>query len=265
MCRFLGGPPGPPVSPRSEGVEIASAGLDVLQGGWANFRELRGGRMGKGNEGPGRPSNYPNEMGEMKRAVEPSDEGLLGQAIAGDEEAFARLYRRKQGPIYRFALHMSGNAAVAEDVTQEVFMAVIRNPGRFDPAKGSLAGFLFGIARNHLRKRWEQEQRFVPFEGDADEVAPMISVSRNGSARHAENRYDDEAMKRLKCAIGTLPGNYREALVLCDLQEMSYEEAAAALECPVGTVRSRLHRARGLLTEKLRDERRMQRASAVGE
>lgn len=204
-------------------------------------------------------------MGEMKRATEPTDESLLGQIIAGDERAFVQLYRRKQGPIYRFALHMSGNAAVAEDVTQEVFMAVVRNPGRFDPTRGSLGGFLFGIARNHLRKRWEQEQRFAALEGDADEIAQAVSLNGNGTERHAENHYDDEAMKRLQRAIGTLPGNYREALVLCDLQEMSYEEAAAALGCPVGTVRSRLHRARALLTDKLRDERRVRRASAVGE
>jgi RNA polymerase sigma-70 factor, ECF subfamily len=202
---------------------------------------------------------------QMKRSNEPTDEGLLGRMMAGDEEAFLLLYRRKHPPIYRFALHMSGNAAVADDVTQEVFMALIRDAGRFDPARGSLGGFLFGIARNHLRKRWEQEQRFVPFADDPDEVRPAITLNGNGHGRHADNRYDDEAMARLRRAVATLPENYREALVLCDLQEMSYEEAAAALDCPVGTVRSRLHRARALLTEKLRDEKRVDRAPAVGE
>lgn len=201
----------------------------------------------------------------MKRSTEPTDEGLLGRMMAGDEEAFLLLYRRKHPPIYRFALHMSGNAAVAEDVTQEVFMALIRDAGRFDPARGSLGGFLFGIARNHVRKRWEQEQRFVPFAGNADEIRPAASMSGNGNGRHGDRRYDDEAMERLRRAVATLPENYREALVLCDLQEMSYDEAAATLACPVGTVRSRLHRARALLTEKLRDDRRVDRAPAVGE
>jgi len=182
--------------------------------------------------------------------------------MAGDEDAFLQLYRRKHPALYRFALHMSGNAAMAEDVTQEVFMALIRDTGRFDPARGSLGGFLFGIARNHLRKRWEQEQRFVPFTDDRDDVRPAIAA--NGNGRHAD-RYDDEATARLRRAIATLPENYREALVLCELEEMSYEEAAAALDCPVGTVRSRLHRARALLTEKVRDERRVDRAPAVGE
>jgi RNA polymerase sigma-70 factor (ECF subfamily) len=202
---------------------------------------------------------------QMKRPNEPTDEGLLCRMMAGDEEAFLLLYRRKHPPIYRFALHMSGNPAVADDVTQEVFMALIRDAGRFDPARGSLGGFLFGIARNHLKKRWEQEHRFVPFADDPDDTRPTISLNGNGSGRLADNRYDDEAMARLRRAVATLPENYREALVLCDLQEMSYEEAAAALDCPVGTVRSRLHRARALLTEKLRDERRVDRAPAVGE
>jgi RNA polymerase sigma-70 factor, ECF subfamily len=203
----------------------------------------------------------------MKRSNELTDEGLLGQAMAGDEEAFLLLYRRKHPALYRFALHMSGNAAVAEDVTQEVFMALIRDAARFDPARGSLGGFLFGIARNHLKKRWEQEQRYVPFAGDADEARMAVSANgnRNGNGRHADNRYDEEGMARLRRAIATLPENYREAVVLCELEEMSYEEAAAALQCPVGTVRSRLHRARALLVDKLRDERRVDRAPAVGE
>ncbi|MGH9715687.1 MAG: RNA polymerase sigma factor [Candidatus Acidiferrales bacterium] len=199
----------------------------------------------------------------MKRSGEQTDEGLLGQMIAGDEEAFLLLYRRKHPALYRFALHMSGNAAMAEDVTQEVFMALIRDAGRFDPARGSLGGFMFGIARNHLRKRWEQEHRFVPFADDPDDMRAKTAV--NGNGHHADDRYDDEATARLRRAIATLPENYREALVLCDLQEMSYDEAAAALACPVGTVRSRLHRARALLAEKFRDERRMNRAPAVGE
>lgn len=192
----------------------------------------------------------------MRRSIEPTDESLLAQIMAGSEDAFVQLYRRKQAAIYRFALHMSGNPAIAEDVTQEVFMAIIRHAGKFDSARGSAGGFLFGIARNHLRKRWEQEQRFVGIDGDPDDFLGAInSANGKGAGRQADDRYGDEAMQRLKRAITTLPENYREALVLCDLQEMSYEEAAESLQCPVGTVRSRLHRARALLTQKLREER----------
>ena len=73
-----------------------------------------------------------------------------------------------------------------------------------------------------------------------------------------------ETVRRVRKAIDTLPENYREVVVLCELEEMSYDEAAAALECPVGTVRSRLHRARSILSEKLRDAKPAHRA-AVGE
>lgn len=222
----------------------------------------------------------------MTEPVELTDDGLLRRAMAGDEDAFSLLYKRRHPSLYRFALHMSGNAAVAEDVTQEVFMALIRDPRRFDPAKGTLAGFLFGVARNHLRKRWEQDRRIVSLIGDADELGPLASPNGNqlnGTSGHSNGNGNGhghghyavpttrdefasiENVTRVRQAIGTLPENYREVVVLCELEEMSYEEAAAALECPVGTVRSRLHRARAILLEKLRDARPVRRATAVGE
>ncbi len=109
----------------------------------------------------------------MNKATELTDDGLLRRAIAGDEEAFTLLYRRKHPAIYRFALHMSGNAAVADDVTQEVFMTLIRDAKRFDPARGTLGGYLFGVARNHLRKRWEQDRRLVPLIDGAEDFGEM--------------------------------------------------------------------------------------------
>jgi RNA polymerase sigma-70 factor, ECF subfamily len=229
----------------------------------------------------------------MTRGKELIDDGLLlRRMIAGDEDAFTLLYRRKHAAIYRFALHMSGNCAVAEDVTQEVFMTLIRDARRFDPGRGTLGGFLFGIARNHLRRRWEQERNSVPLPETADELDAIMSQSRNGSGRANGARYavpygngngngnnlgisalpvnrdefvSQENVSRVRHAIATLPENYREVVVLCELDEMSYEDAAAALDCPVGTVRSRLHRARALLLDKLRDAQPVRRASAVGE
>src|ERR1700751_2491151 len=106
----------------------------------------------------------------MNRAIPITDDGLLRRMLAGDEEAFTLLYRRKHPSIYRFALHMSGNAAVAEDVTQEVFMTLIRDAKRFDPERGTLTGFLFGIARNHVRKRWDQDRRCVPLPEESGET-----------------------------------------------------------------------------------------------
>src|SRR5271154_2092762 len=121
----------------------------------------------------------------MTQTTEHADVLLLRRMAGGDEEAFAQIYRQKHPAIYRFALHMTGNSAVAEDVTQEVFMALIRDPKRFDPTRGTLGGFLFGIARNHLRKRWEQDRRLVSFDGDSEEFEEFASnaavSSRNGN------------------------------------------------------------------------------------
>lgn len=201
----------------------------------------------------------------MSQATELTDDHLLRRMMDGDEEAFTQMYRRRQPPLYRFALHMSGNTAIAEDVTQEVFMTLIRDLKRFDPARGTLGGFLFGIARNHLRKRWAQEQRLVPLPKAAGEIYPQHSLGSqggNGTGRSDDEYGAVERAARLRQAIATLPENYREALVLCELQEMSYEAAAAALDCPIGTVRSRLHRARALLIEKLREAEAVRRVSA---
>jgi len=207
---------------------------------------------------------------EMSQKSDLADDRLLRRMLAGDEDAFTDLYRLKHPAIYRFALHMSGNAALAEDVTQEVFMALIREPGRFDPARGSLGAFLFGIARNHLRKRWEQERRLVPIAHESEELGDFVASlpSSNGSGAVPASAVDDleslDTIGRVRRAISTLPENYREVVVLCELEEMSYEEAAVALNCPVGTVRSRLHRARAILVEKLREPRAARRVSALG-
>jgi RNA polymerase sigma-70 factor (ECF subfamily) len=167
-------------------------------------------------------------------------------------------------------------------VTQEVFMTLIRDAKRFDPARGTLGGFLFGIARNHLRRRWEQERHSLPLPDDADELDSLLSSSArvggnglsngngNGNGRGPFLLSRDEftsleTVGRVRQAISTLPENYREVVILCELEEMSYEDAASALDCPVGTVRSRLHRARALLVEKLHDSQPVRRASAVGE
>src|ERR1700681_159533 len=90
------------------------------------------------------------------------DQELYRQLAKGREEAFSALYERYQGPIFRFAWHMSGNSATAEDITQEVFMLLIRNPKNYDPAKGSVAGYLFGIARNLTRRRLDRSRLDEP-------------------------------------------------------------------------------------------------------
>ena len=181
-----------------------------------------------------------------------SDEELLLRIRSGDEEAFLGVYRRRQGAIYRFVLHMSGSATVAEDITQEVFLALLRSECGYDPDRGTLSGYLFGIARKLVLRQVERGRVDVPLETDSEDVAlPELAVIHDplGDLTHRERL---EALRR---AVTTLPRRYREVVVLCDLEEVDYAEAAVALNCPIGTVRSRLHRARALLLEKLNRER----------
>jgi RNA polymerase sigma-70 factor (ECF subfamily) len=190
----------------------------------------------------------------MTRPGLQSESDLLRLAAAGDEEAFRILYQRFQGPVYRFALHMGG-AAVAEDITQEVFMTLIEKRSRFDASRGSLRAYLVGAARHLLLRRFERDQRLVPF--------PDAGSPNGASASGPDNHWlpsvpppdpvRSENIRRVRQAVRSLPRDYREAVVLCELEEFSYEEASEILDCPVGTLRSRLHRARALLAEKLRE------------
>src|SRR5262245_35914985 len=173
----------------------------------------------------------------MKETEEPSDEDLLAQSRGGDEEAFTRLYRRRQGPLFRFALRMSGSSAVAEDVVQETFMVLIHDPGRFDPEAGSLAGFLFGIARNRVRRHLERRGQHVPLPDGEDAAA--TSGRDGGPEADLERR---EAVAALRQAVLALLEPHGEDDVLVELEELSYADAALALGCAVGTVRSRLFR-----------------------
>lgn len=184
----------------------------------------------------------------MKIEDNSSDSELLQLMQAGEEMAFALLYRRRQGGIYRFALQMCGSRALAEDITQEVFLVLIREVHAFDPARGSLSAFLFGIARNQLLRRLQRERFYVPLEPDEGEERD----SSLASAGPLDELSRIETIESVRKAISSLPERYREVVVLCDLEEMSYVETAEVLGCAIGTVRSRLHRARALLIEKLR-------------
>jgi RNA polymerase sigma-70 factor (ECF subfamily) len=170
-----------------------------------------------------------------------TDGVLLQRALAGDEESFTVLYRRRQGGVYRYALHMCGSAEIAEEVTQETFVALIENGRRFDPEKGALSSFLYGIARNLTMRRLDRER---PSEEEFEEPAGTEDLALDFTRR--------ETIDSVRRAVLSLPGVYREAVVLCDLEEVSYQDAAFVLGCPVGTVRSRLSRARTLLAVKLR-------------
>jgi RNA polymerase sigma-70 factor (ECF subfamily) len=181
--------------------------------------------------------------------ADPSDHELLRRLRSGEEAGFVELFRRWQGPLFRFALRMSGSETTAEDVVQDVFMTLIRDQHDYDPGRGPLGPFLYGIARNQVLRRLERERSSQPLpepdeqdhEADSGSDDPLQSLTRQ------------EAIAAVRQAVLALPAHYREAVVLCDLHALSYQEAARALDCAVGTVRSRLHRARALLISRLRD------------
>ncbi|HUJ20400.1 MAG TPA: RNA polymerase sigma factor [Bryobacteraceae bacterium] len=191
-----------------------------------------------------------------------ADDDLAQLMASGDDQAFTALYRRRQGAVYRFALQMSGNPSIAEEVTQEVFMSLLRDPGGYDSGRGPLTSYLYGIARNLVWRRLAQSKGHVPIsaEGEDDMRAPDSLIV---PAEVERDLVRDEAAQSVRRAILGLPPGYREAVVLCDLHELSYEDAARVLGCAVGTVRSRLHRARALLSERLTARRRRSKGCLV--
>ena len=189
----------------------------------------------------------------MSQRLEQTDEELLARLRNGDEQAFVSLYRRRHASIFRFALNMSGSAVQAEDITQEVFLALLRHDLGFDSTRGTLSGYLFGIARKLVLRHLERTRPDVAIEPDGEENAPYELAVSHDPLADMSHRETIEALRR---AVVTLPRRYREVVVLCDLEEIDYAAAAEALGCPIGTVRSRLHRARALLLDKLNQERR---------
>jgi RNA polymerase sigma-70 factor, ECF subfamily len=199
----------------------------------------------------------------MNISEQPRDDVvLLRRAAKGDEEAFTDLYRRSQAPLYRFALRMTGNPWAAEEIVQEVFMTLMRDPKKYDPARGPLGGYLFGIARNRIMKHLEWLPREISLDEQNDHHSGTIGAVDSFTPVHwAEQR---ERMEHVRAAVLDLPPEFREAVVLCELEELSYAEAARALDCPIGTIRSRLHRGRALLLAKLEMLRGAPRSASAG-
>lgn len=161
------------------------------------------------------------------------------------------LYRRHHGPVFRYALHMSGSRETAEEVTQDVFLALLAGLRRYAHERGPLQPYLIGIARNQVRSYLAQSP-----------PCALTSAERNLPLRGEDGHHlleelsEEQELEAVRAAILKLPPAYREVVVLCDLENFEYAQAAAYLGCAVGTVRSRLHRARAILETKLRRRER---------
>jgi RNA polymerase sigma-70 factor (ECF subfamily) len=151
---------------------------------------------------------------------------------------FQMVFEEHKDAVYQFAWRMTNSAAIAEDIAQDVFLSVLRQPDRFDPGRGRLRPFLLGIARNLVLKRWRDESRWEELY-DEQFVAPALDIERSETAQIVSD------------AVGALPPLQREVLILAEYEELSLEEIARALDAEIGTVKSRLHRARENLRRML--------------
>jgi RNA polymerase sigma-70 factor (ECF subfamily) len=173
-----------------------------------------------------------------------SDGELHRQALAGSDAAMATLYQRHGGLVYRFTLRMCRNTAAAEEITQEVFLALLSHMERFDSERGALSTWLCGIARRQVWKHLERGGNFA--EGSDDNDTAELESRDDGPA---ELLLRSEIVTLVRAGLDRLPAVLREVVILCALEEMSYEQAAQVLALPVGTVRSRLHRAKKRLSD----------------
>jgi RNA polymerase sigma-70 factor (ECF subfamily) len=190
---------------------------------------------------------------------------LLERARRGDESAFAGLFERHRTAVFRYALHMCGPAA-AEDVVQEVFLAFLRQLDRYQADRGAVQAYLLGIARRQaLRNLTGRKAEQWPGSAIADsETAVDASAEPNPAIDPFLASSEAETVERVRAAIAGLPAVYREVVVLCELNDLAYQAAASVMSCPVGTVRSRLHRARAMLAVRLAELNPRNRVAHVG-
>ena len=187
-------------------------------------------------------------LAEEMTETEVLDAELLERLVEGDEEAFVSLYRRWRPALHRFALGMTGSAATADDVVQETFMIVMREASRYDASRGAVGPYLRGIARHLVHRRVRRDARFVSLADGQLEWRSDPEANPDPAALLV--RQDE--VQRVHAALLRITPRLREMLVLCDLQGLSYAEAAETLNVPIGTVRSRLSRAREALTGRLK-------------
>lgn len=175
-----------------------------------------------------------------------SDELLLQRAGSGDQAAFVELYDRHRNAVFRFAYRLLGSVEVAEDVTHDCFLSLIRRPGNFEPSRGGLRTYLYAAARNLSLKYFRSSGR----EGSLEELEnePFMPVREQPLHR----LLDDELSQKVKEAVMSLPPLQREALVLFEYEGLALNEIAAVVGSDVGAVKARLHRARERLRSTLR-------------
>lgn len=178
-----------------------------------------------------------------------AEHALLARMKQGDEAAFVALYRRHKDAIYRFALLYCGSPSAAADVTQDTFVHLITQTHQYDPARGTVGAWLCGVARNMARRQAGDREAATdpadlhddcdPIEAHVDRESPLDRVLKREAAEH------------VRAAVAAIKPHYRDVLILCELSGLTYAEAAQVCGIDIGTVRSRLSRARAQLAQRL--------------
>jgi RNA polymerase sigma-70 factor, ECF subfamily len=208
----------------------------------------------------GRPQEIPSRSGS-------EDSELLTGLLAQDAAAFIALYDRFNRPIFRFLVHMTGSLHEAEELVQAVFATVWEGMvngmfARFDAKRGTLEGYLLGIARHSARKAIARRGRTISVDQIEFPDAGLKSYETESNVNSVEQTLD---VQYLRAAIARLPVKFREAIVLCCIETLSYEEAAKVMNCSPGTVGSRVNRGKALLRQALAIRpQKAQKASAEG-
>ena len=182
-------------------------------------------------------------------ADEPDTATLVARLVRGDRATLAVLYRREAPAVYRYALAMCGNTAWAADATQDAFMAFAAQPHGYDVQRGSLGAYLAGAARHALLAQWRQQRQHVSLDAGEDGTEAPVAAGDDATPETLLVREQDT--QALWGALRRLPVPFREAVVLVDLQERPYAEAARIAGIELNTLRTRLHRARIRLAELL--------------
>jgi RNA polymerase sigma-70 factor (ECF subfamily) len=188
--------------------------------------------------------------------TDPSEDlALLIDMRGGNAAAFETLYRRHQAALFRFALLRCGSPDTAADIVQEIFMGLLSNALKFDPARGVLLAFLFGVARNLLLKREAAHPRLAsrptPAPGATLDLEDTIVDPAPPPVQRLLDQERDETVRR---ALLRLAPHYRDVVILYEMHDRSYVEIAQICNIDIGTVRSRLSRARARLVEMLRPD-----------